>query len=133
MTVFINTDRLSREPQYSNTVTYELASATDTTDELLGWALKGLEQIYRPGIKYKKAGVMLNQLIPAEQLSRRMFGDAPFERARILARTMDEINARYGRDTIRLGLTRSKGSWKTRFLRRSSRYTTSIKEVLHIH
>lgn len=31
VTVFINTNRFSDEPQYSNAVTYEPASATDST------------------------------------------------------------------------------------------------------
>lgn len=130
VTVFINTDRFSTEPQYSNTVTYELASATDTTGELLEWMLKGLERIYRQGFKYKKAGVMLNHLVPAGQLSRRMFGNSTFERSRSLARAMDEINRRHGRDTIRFGLARADGSWKTKSLRRSRNYTTNLKEVL---
>jgi len=130
MTVFISTDRFSKEPQYSNTITYELACATDASDELLKWTLKGLEQIYKPEFKYKKAGVMLNHLVPADQLSIRMFGDAAFERSRRLAKAMDEINARHGRDTIRFGVARSDGCWKTKFLRRSPHYTTSLKEVL---
>ena len=50
--------------------------------ELLEWALKGLGRIYRPGYRYKKAGVILNRLVPADQLSRRCFGDAAFERSR---------------------------------------------------
>lgn len=132
VTVFISTDRFSTEPQYSNTVTYELASATDTTEELLEWTLKALERIYRPGFKYKKAGVMLNHLVPADQLSIRMFGDMSFERSRSLAKAMDKINMRHGRDTIRFGLPRTAGRWKTKFMHRSARYTTCLKEVLHI-
>lgn len=133
LTVFINTDRFSTEPQYSNTVTYELASATDTTDELLEWTLKGLDSIYRRGFKYKKAGVMLNHLVPADQLSIRMFGNMSYERSRSLAKAMDEINRRHGRDTIRFGLGRADGSWKTKFLRCSPHYTTSLSEVLRLH
>jgi hypothetical protein len=47
-------------------------------------------------------------------------------------RAVDEINRRHGRGTIRLGAARG-GSWQTRFLRRSRRYTTSLEEVLRIH
>ncbi|HEX8650033.1 MAG TPA: Y-family DNA polymerase [Pyrinomonadaceae bacterium] len=132
VTVFISTDRFSSEPQYSNTITQELASATDATDELLQWSLKGLEQIYRPKFKYKKAGVMLNHLVPADQLSVRLYDDESFERSRRLAKVMDAINARYGRDTIRFGVTQSDGRWKTKFLKRSPRYTTCLKEVLSV-
>jgi impB/mucB/samB family C-terminal domain len=44
-TVFINTNRFSTEPQYGNSATYELAYSTDSTKELLDWALKGLEHL----------------------------------------------------------------------------------------
>lgn len=133
VTVFISTNRFSAEPQYSNTITYQLASPTDTTQELLDWVWRGLEQIYRPGFRYKKAGVMLNHLTPADQLSRRLFGDEAFERGRRLAQAIDEINRRYGRDTVRVGATQPDGRWRTKFLRRSSRYTTHLREVLHAH
>ena len=133
VTVFISTDRFSAEPQYSNTITQELAFATDTTNELLEWTRKGLERIYKQGFKYKKAGVLLNHLVPADQLSRRMFGDISFERSRILAKAMDEINRRHGRDTIRFGVARPDGSWTTKFLHRSPHYTTCLREVLHVH
>jgi hypothetical protein len=44
----------------------------------------------------------------------------------------DEINARHGHDTIRLGVVKPDGRWKAKFLRRSPRYTTSLKEVLSV-
>ncbi len=74
MTVFINTSRFDPGPQYGNLATSDLVYSTDSTEELLGWALKGLGRIYRPGYRYKKAGVMLNRLTPADALSMRMFG-----------------------------------------------------------
>jgi hypothetical protein len=39
---------------------------------LFGWAFKGLEQIYRPGYRYIKAGVMLNRPAPTDGLSMRL-------------------------------------------------------------
>lgn len=41
LTIFINTNRFSTDAQYGNSVTYELAYSTDSTKELLEWALKG--------------------------------------------------------------------------------------------
>lgn len=132
LTVFINTNRFSREPQYANAITIELACATNTTDELLAWALKGLVQIYRPGFRYKKAGVMLLNLRPAERLTARLFGQADFERAQRVMRAVDDINRRLGRDTIRFGAANPAGRWQTKALRRSRRYTTCLEEVLKL-
>ena len=129
VTVFINTSRFDPGAQYSNSATFEL---TDSTDELLAWALKGLEQIYLPGYRYKKAGVMLNRLSPAEQLSMRLYGDERFEKSRRVMKAVDEINARHGRSTIRFGAAPAKGRWETKFLRRSRCYTTRLDEVLRV-
>lgn len=132
VTVFINTSRFDPGPQYSNSATFELAYSTDSTQELLAWALKGLGQIYRPGYRYKKAGVMLNRLAPADDLSMRLFGDEQFEKSRRVMRAVDEINARHGRGTIRFGAALAKGRWETKFLRRSKSYTTCLDEVLRV-
>lgn len=94
--VFITTSRFSTAPQYSNSATFELAYSTDSTDELLGWAFKGLEEIYRPGYWYKKAGIMLNRLAPADGLSMRLFGDERFERSRRVMKAVDDINRKFG-------------------------------------
>lgn len=132
ITVFITTSRFGTDPQYSNSATFELAYSTDSTEELLAWALKGLEQIYRAGYRYKKTGVMLNRLAPAGQLSMRLFGDERFEKSRRVMRAVDEINARHGRDTIRFGVAPARGRWETKFLRRSRRYTTRLDEILKV-
>lgn len=132
VTVFINTYRFSNEPQYGNSITYEIAYATDSTKELLEWALKGLDQIYRTGYKYKKAGVMLNHLTPADQLSMRLYDDENFERSRKLMNAIDHINWQHGRDTVRFGAVQSNGRWKTKSLRRSPNYTTRLQEVFRI-
>jgi DNA polymerase V len=132
VTVFINTNRFSTEPQYGNSITYEIAYSTDSTNELLEWAMKGLEQIYRQGYRYKKAGVMLNGLVPADQMTKRFFGDVAYERSRSVLRAVDEINRRHGRDTVRFGMSQAKGRWQTKSLRRSQNYTTKLNEVLCI-
>lgn len=132
VTVFINTSRFDPGPRYSNSATYELAYSTDSTDELLAWALKGLGQIYRPGYRYKKAGVMLNRLAPADELSMRLFNDERFQMSRRVMKAVDEINTRHGRNTIRFGAAPAKGRWETKFLRRSQCYTTRLDEVLRV-
>ncbi|MDT4898054.1 MAG: hypothetical protein QOH25_3131 [Acidobacteriota bacterium] len=75
---------------------------------------------------------MLNQLVPAEQLTRRFFGNTDFERSHRVMKAMDEINRRHGHDTVRFGVVQPKGRWQTKCLWRSQNYTTSIKEVLCI-
>ncbi|HEX8338380.1 MAG TPA: DUF4113 domain-containing protein, partial [Pyrinomonadaceae bacterium] len=133
VTVFILTDRYAAGPQYGNSFTYELASPTDTTGELVWWAQRGLTQVYRRGHLYKKAGVMLNGLLPAGSLTMRTHGDEQFERARRAMQAVDALNRRHGRGTVRHGLPRAPGGrWPTKFLMRSPRYTTRLSEVIRV-
>lgn len=88
------------------------------TEELLR-GVKGLERIYRPEYRYKKAGVMLDRLVPAGPQTQRPFGNADYERSRRVMRVVAEINARHGRDTVRLGTARPGGRGQTKFMRGS--------------
>lgn len=76
--------------------------------------------------------MILNQLVPADQLSRRFFGDELFERSRRVLKAIDEINSKHGRDTVRFGAMQPNGRWQTKFLKRSRCYTTRLKDVLYV-
>lgn len=75
---------------------------------------------------------MLNRLVPANQLSMRCYGEGVFERSRRVMKAVEQINAQYGRDTVRLGTARPDGRWQTKFLRRSLNYATCLQDVLCI-
>jgi DNA polymerase V len=132
LTVWIETNRFKDERPYIGATTLQLAPMTDATPEILAVAMRGLETIFRPGRKYKKAGVTLEDLAPAVSLSRRLWGEEEHERMRTLMKVVDHLNAKFGRDVVRWGMFNSSGSWKTRFGRRSPRYTTRWAELLAV-
>jgi hypothetical protein len=59
--------------------------------------MAALNKLYRPGFRYKKAGVILLDLVPAGRVQGSLF-DAPDD-ARSIARmkALDALNARFGR------------------------------------
>lgn len=132
VTVFVHTDRHADGPQYFNAGTHTLAYPTDSTQEIMRCALDALERIFREGFNYRKAGVMLNSLSPADQLTLRMFGDERAERFRQVMVAVDQINRRWGRDTVRFATANPEGNWRTKVEKRSPRYTTRLDEVLTI-
>jgi len=129
VTTFIQTDRFSESPQYYNAGTHTLAYPTESTKELLSCSLNALERIFQEGYSYRKAGFILNGLAPAGQLTLRMFNDT-HERFRQVMVAVDRMNRKYGRDTVRFAVARPDGRWRTKFQRRSPRYTTCLQEVL---
>jgi DNA polymerase V len=131
ITVFAATNRFDKN-YYTNSATVEFAYPTDTTTELLECALCCVERIYRAGKQFRRAGVLLTGLAAASPLTVRMFEDARWQRERKLMQVIDEINARLGQDTIRFGSIGQEQRWRTKFKRRSSRYTTNWRELMTI-
>ena len=100
-TVFLRTNRFKRN--YSAlSIRYDSVYYSDLKNEINGWAQDCFERIYRPGLKYKKAGVILTNLVKSERMTRRLYENESFEKWRHLTGVIDELNYRYGRDTVRL-------------------------------
>lgn len=73
--VFISTNPfVSDDPQYHHTGTLELPAPTADTGLLIGQAMRGLTTIYREGYRYKKTGIMLWSLSPAQRRQGALFG-----------------------------------------------------------
>ena len=70
VSIFLQTNRFSDAPQYANAATVHLPVPTDFTPELVRAAHRGVERAFAEGYSYKKAGVMLLDLIPAERAGR---------------------------------------------------------------
>lgn len=133
VTVSVGTDRFHPVPfEYCNQATYRSAQPSDVNFELQEWTLKTLQKLFREGIEYKRAGVVLTGLVSAEKLTKRMFDDAEFERWHNLTKAIDEINRKFGKHTIRLGCVKTNGIWQMKQLRRSKRYTTRWDELLTV-
>jgi DNA polymerase V len=58
LTVFVHTNYFREDlPQYSQNIVITLPVATNSTQEMLHYALEGLRKIYRPKFLYKKAEI----------------------------------------------------------------------------
>lgn len=135
--VFIQTNPFKpEEPQYNNGVTVKLLKPTDNSFALAEAALYGLKKIYKLGYAYKKAGVMLTDLCPADHVPVDLFSgfDLPeTQRAKNLMATLDEINARMGRGTVRSAGEGIKKAWGMRADNKSQAYTTDWKQLAIAH
>lgn len=98
-------------------------------------ALWGLRKIYRRGYKYQKAGVMLSELVPADnKLQHDLFSKASIDhKARKLNEVMDQINNRMGSGTIKLASQGIRQSWAMRQANKSQNYTTDWHELLVVN
>lgn len=133
VTVFISTDRFRPIPEpYSNSATYSSAYPTDSNQEIQEWTAKTLERIYKKGFEYRRAGIILSGLVQAEKLTKRMFDDERFQKQHNLMKAIDEINRKFGKDTVRFASVKAEGSWKMKQLRKSKGYTTNWDELVRV-
>lgn len=133
ISVFVLTDRYKLEDeQYSGSLTLQLAPLTNITNDIQAVAFKALDAIYRKGFRYKKAGVMLSDLVPDYGLPQPLWECDKADRMRELMANMDRLNRRYGRETVQCGMFVSEGKWQMQMNRRSPRYTTRWDELLKV-
>jgi DNA polymerase V len=102
------------------------------TGKLIRAAMTALAALYKPGYRYKKAGVILLDLVPAAAVQSSLF-DAPDD-ARSIARmrAIDRLNGRFGRGTIAFGTAGERQVWALRREFISPRYTTVWDELLRV-
>jgi DNA polymerase V len=127
--VFLTTS-LFKGPQYSNSSSTQLPIPTAYTPELIYYAHQNLKKIFKSGYRYKKAGVMFSGILPEDKIQPNLFRPSySSDRRKILMRTVDRINTKWGRNTIQFAAAGIKRAWKMRQFRRSPRYTTQWNEI----
>lgn len=136
VTVFLCSNRFREDlEQYSNAASQSFLTPTSDAMEITSSALSILAQIYKKGIMYKKAGVVVGDIVPASCFQAELFDSIPNrpQRARLM-KTMDELNHRYGLKTLRLAVEgEEKQPWKVKSEHRSPNYLTNFNEILTIH
>ena len=131
--VMLNTNRHKPEQaQYYATRHVKLTIATADTGRLIRAALFGLREIYRPGFRYKKTGVLFLDLAPASSVQGSLFiqPDTP-QRVRLME-MVDGLNRRFGRDRVRFACSGMDRAWKLKAEFLSQRYTTRWGELLSV-
>ncbi|MBU0741378.1 translesion error-prone DNA polymerase V subunit UmuC [bacterium] len=128
LTVFITTSPFNeREPRYSNSATRALPGATRDSGELIAAAIDALDEIWKPGYRYMKAGVMLLDLVPESHDQGALFA-APQPRSRgrssSLMDVLDRLNRDLGRGTVRYATEGLRKAWRMKQEHRSPAYTT---------
>ncbi len=129
--VFINTNRFKKEePQYSNFFSIRLHVPTASPTELIKLALQGLKKIYKKGHRYKRAGVMLTDIIPENLVQMSLFQpEYQNDRRERLALSLDKIKADLGDNTVQYAAEGIKKPWKMRQAKKTPNFTTKWDEI----
>jgi DNA polymerase V len=123
--------------QHSPSVTVPLVRPSADTRVIVRAAVQAVQQMYRPGFNYAKAGVMLVDLRPQGQQQGELdlFGMADAAESAgpsRLMEAMDALNQRFGRGAVTVASAQHQarhGEHGAKQERRSPRYTTRLAEI----
>lgn len=128
--VFIQNSPFDQAAYYGNGLSIGLPAPTDCTMQINKAALWLLKRMYKPDIYYQKAGVMLMELVPPAGKQSDLFGYTNKDsKAFKLMQTIDAINDKYRRGTVRLAGEGYKQAWSMRRGFKSPNYTGDWKEL----
>lgn len=128
--VYAHTSRFAEEEMKVIHQVVTLPFPTAITAELVGYMLAALRKQWRP-YPYKKAGIVLMGLTPADNAQQMLFDERPKERDERLQKAIDHINSQYGKTALKVAtqvLSTDKPLTKREKL--SPCYTTNLRDIL---
>jgi len=143
VTTFLYTNRFRDDlAQYFPSATIHLDVAANSAQEIVGAALKALRTVYRPGYRYKKAGVIVSRIISDDAIQSSLFDfdDGLRQKHDRLSKVMDAVNSAAevsgsasGRSLLRLA-TQRPGHYADgiRSDFRSRLYSTSMDDIIEV-
>ena len=133
VSVFIHTNPFKNVGgQYNGYRKIQLDTPTNDSMEIVKAAMLGLRAIYRKGYAYKKAGVIVSEVVPQEQVQLSLFDGINRTKRNQLMHTLDRINARIGKDKVRLAVQGFDRKWRLKQERLSPCYTTRFSDILKV-
>lgn len=131
ISIFAHSSRF-KEPYYSQSAKCDLWTATNHTPTLLQYAMPLVEKVWKEGVEFKKAGILLTRITEEGVLQLSLFEnyDPGDSKPKQLMLAIDGLNRRYQHDTVRFAVMGFKLRWQTRAQFRSNRWTTRWDELM---
>ena len=131
--VFIHTNNFRSDlPQYYKNFVIKLPVPTNSTLELVKYALAALRLIFVKGYQFKKAGVIITEIVDDNAVQMNLFDNFDREKHAKLMKVMDRLNSGFDNRKLSLAIQGSGRKWKLRREKLSPCYTTNLREVIEV-
>jgi DNA polymerase V len=128
--VFVKTNPFrTTDKQYEQSITLELAVASNLTTELMKYSMRALDMIFQPGYNYQKAGVIVLDLVPDKQVQLGLFDSQNRTRDKKLMESVDKVNRVFGKDSVRYAVQDYGRNWYLKQANLSPQYTTRLDHL----
>ncbi len=130
--VMLSSDRHKKtSEQHRGSRVVSLTIPTNSSLIISSEAVKAVISIFKKGIKYKRAGVIVSGLVPTDNFQLNIF-EQENPKHKPLMQVIDSINTKYADHKIKLASQDLKRTWKMRQERLSPRYTTNINDIIKV-
>jgi DNA polymerase V len=127
--VFLGTNRFRKElPQYAPCLAVPLPYPTNDSLEVNRWAAFLCERMFKPDYQYKRAGIMLSEISPESHSQGDLLEAVQADKHKLME-ALDNLNARYGRGSVKVSTQDAYSGWQMKQERKSPNYTTSWDDV----
>ncbi|MGQ0739672.1 MAG: Y-family DNA polymerase [Bacteroidota bacterium] len=109
-----------------------LPAATSFTNELIKPAVALVDRLYKKGMLYKKAGVMLSGIVPDASIQGNLFLPETKNCERKLMDMIDNVNFSQRDDVLKFAASGTTRNWKMQQNFISNRYTTRWNELFEV-
>jgi DNA polymerase V len=132
LVVFLRSDRFkTNTEQYRASTMVSIPFPTDSSLVLSSSAVRAISSIYKKGIHYKKAGVILTGIVPTHNHQLQMFAHED-ARHKPLMHAIDRVNKKYNAPKLKLANQDLTRTWKMRQEHLSPQYTTNLKDIITV-
>ncbi|MEJ7737923.1 MAG: Y-family DNA polymerase [Chitinophagaceae bacterium] len=133
--VFVVTNNYSSDYQYNPKTHHNhimLPTPTSFTHQLIQYALPLVDNLYRKGSRYLKAGVILSGLVPDSSIQSNLFAGPSKTSNRSLMEAIDNVNFSMRGDVVKFASSGLDRNWKMRQELRSGKHTTDWDDLYEV-
>lgn len=130
----LRTSKYTNSARYKYGIEIPLPNPTANTSYLIKCGEAGLQHLFDPDLKYKKAAVMLTGIVPEAEVQADLFNHNQYSaKEHQLMQKIDAINTRYGTGSAHFASTGIEQPWQMRQEYLSPKYTTQWSDLMNVH
>jgi DNA polymerase V len=131
--VQLSSDRHKTEmQQHRESTTVVFSYPTDSTLTISNAAVAAVKTIFKSGVKYKRAGVIVTGVVPNDNFQLNLFSSENPKHKPLMS-AIDKLNKKFKSDKIKLVNQYFNRTWKMRQERLSKKFTTNINEIIIVN
>lgn len=131
MLVFAHTNRF-KDNYFSSSVNVIFPVAIDSFRYMAKYIEQAVNEIYRPGVQFKKAGIVINEIVGQEFETRDLFDTVSIRKDSLIP-TLEQIKRHFGKSSISLASAKLSNRWLMNKHLSSKHYTTDLEDLIEVN